>query len=62
MMMTMMMIAFKIKERKSMEEVISISLNINNFRMMKIKTMNFKAIDYKSRCFILRQKGGRIIF
>lgn len=61
MMMTMMMIAFKIKKRMSMEEVISISLNISNFRM-KIKTMNFKAIDYKSRCFILRQKGGRIIF
>ena len=44
MMMTMMMIAFKIKKRMSMEEVINTSLNISNFRM-KIKTMNFESID-----------------
>ena len=44
MMMTMMMIAFKIKKRMSMEEVINISQNTSNFRM-KIKTMNFKGFD-----------------
>lgn len=52
-MMTMMMIAFKIKKLMLMGEAINISLNISNFRM-KIKTTNLKGFDNKSRNLSLR--------